>query len=616
MCSRMRGWKMLNEEIGRYQIVSFDIFDTLIHRILYSSADVFEITREFYFKRYGENLKDFTHNRIKLERSLWGKTEIGEFTLNNIYKKMEMFYSNKKCERLKSIELEVEMIVARRNKEVTKLYDKVKNKILVSDMYLEKKHLEKILRQLGIVDYNALYISGEQGAAKYNGKLFKLVGNKIGTEKKIIHLGDSFRGDYIMPRLLGWSSCWIKKYRNPYLKIPKKYSMADSLLIGLVNNRFLYNENYYTNIGYVILGPLLYCYVKWIEQQVRVNDIEKVVFLSRDGWCIKKVFDNLYREKYKTEYMYVSRKSAVNATSDTEINISSLLRKYKFRNKETLESVLLKLGIKNTYGIQKLELSRNKLYKGTYNRLIEPYFKEIHLNNVTQKKFMMEYTKSLFNRRKIAIVDVGWHGTIQDCIEQICGDTVHVYGLYLGLEGKNTKNKTAFLSDKIFDANMIPFIRGIVETFFSAPHPSTDRYIKNDNRIIPSLGTDTDNSSYTIIQHIHDGAMEFIKEFDYYAQRLCLSKDIDIENIQRAFIEFCLNPSKLDLSFMQNLTFNDVTDKKLLDYQPGNISKNMTAFLQSDWKAAYAKILFKFPLPYGRFFVRLNKLRKMVVKPK
>ena len=601
----------------KYEIISFDIFDTLVNRIFLSSEDVFEIVRRFYIKRYGGELDDFVSHRMNTEHSLWKRTEAGVFTLDNIYCEMKKYYPNDTCEKLKEIELEIEGKVILINQNNIAIYNEIvdRKKILISDMYLERKYLEKILSQLGIKNYAALYISGEQKAAKYNGKIFKIIGDNVGGKNEILHCGDSFRGDFIMPRLSGWSSCWIKKYRNPYIRKYKKYSMSDSLLVGLLNNRFLYNEYYYTNIGYAILGPLLYCYVRWIETQLRENCIGKVVFLARDGWCVKKAFDYLFADTYETEYMYVSRKSAVNAVSNEAVDVNSLLHKYKFRNRETLESVLLKLGVDDIKDVQKIEISRNKLYMGAYNHLIEPYFKEIQESNETQRQFLVEYVGNLFDRDEVAVVDVGWHGTIQDCIKEICKDNVCVRGLYLGLEDNKQEYKHAFLNDSIFDANMIPFIRGIVETFFTAPHPSTIKYVKSNDIIKPVFSNNDEKLNMTI-QHIHDGAMQFLKEYVSYAAKLDIEDDINVGNIQRMFIEFCLNPSKKDIGFIKDLKCNDVTNSMLLDYQKGKIKHNFSTFLESDWKAAHAKMLFKLPVSYGRIFVKINRIRKMVVKPK
>lgn len=82
--------------------------------------------------------------------------------------------------------------------------------ILVSDMYLPEQVIIKMLEKCGIAGYDDIYISNCYNSNKLTGKLFELVMDERGTDrKKIIHIGDSVKADYIGARKAGIRSILI-----------------------------------------------------------------------------------------------------------------------------------------------------------------------------------------------------------------------------------------------------------------------------------------------------------------------------------------------------------------------------------------------------------------------
>lgn len=50
--------------------------------------------------------------------------------------------------------------------------------------------------------------------------------------------------------------------------------------------------------------------------------------------------------------------------------------------------------------------------------------------------------------------------------------------------------------------------------------------------------------------------------------------------------------------------------KDVFEITAGHVFKNIKAFMQSDWKAGYAKRMFKLALPYGKILAQLNSFRR------
>ncbi|WP_170839170.1 HAD-IA family hydrolase, partial [Escherichia coli] len=68
--------------------------------------------------------------------------------------------------------------------------------IFISDMYLGKSFLAKILHKNGYEEYDNLYVSSEHRVKKHSGELFDYVINDLGIEPQtILHIGDNVEAD-------------------------------------------------------------------------------------------------------------------------------------------------------------------------------------------------------------------------------------------------------------------------------------------------------------------------------------------------------------------------------------------------------------------------------------
>ena len=592
------------------------MFDTLVKRVVSSNKDVYRLTAHLYEKMYSSCVDEFEKNRRQAELKQWRKTSEGSFTLDGIYRELESNYGKEVCDRLKKIEVFIEKTIIERNEDLRDLYDwsiGTHRVILTSDMYLSRNCLEDILHGIQINRYDKLYISGEKKCSKANGHIFDEISKEL-KSRNIIHFGDSLKGDYLIPKLKGWSSKHVHVYSNPYYDGEKCTTLSDSLLLGIINNKPIKKESYWADIGFSILGPLLLAYVSWIEANLRKEHINTIVFLARDGYIVKKVFDMMFPEKYKTRYMYISRKCATLATIKETSSLSDILKKIKFRQKESYRDVLKRLGVpENLAESEKdFQLLRTDIYSGKYDDKFIKYYSAIKENALEQKQFLSEYTNELFCDNKVAVVDVGWHGTIQSCLQEIVGDKTLLIGYYLGLEQSSENNKRAFFSKDCFNSNMIPFTRGVFETFFSADHPSTDGYKRRKTGIDPVYSTcNSSNETCRKIIEIQDGAVSFIKKYNDISEKLKLDiETLNVKMISTAFIKFCINPTYADVEQFGSIEFNDTSNRLLIDYIPGNMKKNLKSFMNSDWKAGYARKIFKVGLPYGKILACINRLRR------
>ena len=175
------------------EVVSFDVFDTLIFREVKTPEEVFALAAP-------DDL-GFKAARIEAERYIRENTAAEDITIDEIYGRLALKYGNEKAEELKDKEIGKEMELAYANPEALRFFEYLKTKgkriVITSDMYLPEKIVDQMLRKNGFEGYEKLYVSGDRGVAKRTGHLYDLLKEELGTDS-IVHIGDHARSDYYM----------------------------------------------------------------------------------------------------------------------------------------------------------------------------------------------------------------------------------------------------------------------------------------------------------------------------------------------------------------------------------------------------------------------------------
>lgn len=198
----------INSRIKKYDIISFDIFDTLIHRKTKLPMDIFsKVERKLREQGFDE---DFKERRIIAEqkaRKTSGKyIEIG---IDDIYRFYE--YHEVESSKLMKMELEEELNNIYPDKRTIEILKKAvrngKRIILISDMYLSKDFIKVLLEKCDCVLYDQLYLSSEIGLTKARGKLYEYVQKR--EKGRILHIGDNYYSDYKIPKSYGIAVIWL-----------------------------------------------------------------------------------------------------------------------------------------------------------------------------------------------------------------------------------------------------------------------------------------------------------------------------------------------------------------------------------------------------------------------
>ena len=100
----------IKKTIDSKNIISFDIFDTLIRRMIKNPHDIFDlIERKYNSLNVGNKISDFKRNRILSEKECRNKSTNEEITIDEIYSNLEKVYDKKQANILKELEKNIEI---------------------------------------------------------------------------------------------------------------------------------------------------------------------------------------------------------------------------------------------------------------------------------------------------------------------------------------------------------------------------------------------------------------------------------------------------------------------------------------------------------------------------
>lgn len=334
--------KKLCEEILKHDIISFDVFDTLVMRKVLYPHDVFEIVSRDIHSEFKD---DFIKQRIDAERELSVDTIP---TLSEIYARIKenTGISTELSEKLMRNEIYIDKLVLVSRKKMTDILNfaiaSKKNVYLVSDMYMPRDLLEEILRNLGIVGYQDIFISCEYRTAKSQG-LYRVFKEKV-KGQSYLHIGDNKEVDGIYAEMNGIDSFHIYSAVDmleisAYGKILEQAETLDErILIGMFLAK-IFNDpfalwqsdgrgnlkNAY-DVGYLFIAPLITTFMVWFVQKVR-KGYDKILFSARDGYIFNKLY-NIILESERNPlilpqniYFLTSRMSAITASIFCEEDI-------------------------------------------------------------------------------------------------------------------------------------------------------------------------------------------------------------------------------------------------------------------------------------------------------
>lgn len=480
--------------IDEKRIVSFDIFDTLVNRPFINASDLFLYMENKYQKEgfYKERIEGEKKAREALKK---------EVNIDDIYE-----FISDEYKELKNIEIEEEIRMCHRNDMIYPLYEygRKNNKrvIATSDMYLPKDVLVKMLKKQGY-EMDEVYVSCAFNKTKADGVLFDEVLRleKLNRED-MVHFGDNYISDFSNPMNLGISAyqtvksvdCFLANNKEFISYLNKYDDLNSSIHIGLISE-YINNHpeiDYDQKIGYCFAGVLMFGYLRFVLNVAKKNDIDKLLFVARDGYGLIDLYEKYFDKEIDYAYTYLTRASVIFALYPNEI--CNDLKKYLQIAKNTFEDI----------EVSDDEEKNIRVYENNINRLKEYTFNR----NNNLKNHLLSITD---NKNSIGIVDmVSGNFTSYKAAKHYLKDKVKL-GIFAG-SFSDKRDNYKFYSDRVLgmkDNLGIKFSELLVSSIESP-------IIGVDDDLNPIYQYEADENRINRYHNIMSGVYQYIEDYNKY----------------------------------------------------------------------------------------------------
>lgn len=459
-------WKVcaddLINEINSHDVITFDIFDTLIMRKVLEPIDVFDLV-EKRIEAEGYHNINFKEVRIRSERTI-----IGCPTIDEIYEKIkeDTNINAEELEKWKRFEIEAEKMVIVPRTDMIDLYNYAlksgKEVWIVSDMYYSKKILDTILSSYGICGYMDILVSCDYSASKKDGTLFEIVKLKA-RSNKILHVGDNRRSDGemaikngIKPFLIYSAyEMWMASALQSTLNYAN--SFEERLMLGHIVWKYCESPFAFFKtegilqigqpelLGYSFLGPLYDQFIIWLIEYIRNTGIKRLLLPSRDGFLISKILEKTQINDFEYIYFRASRRALSVAALSDESDII-LLGDRSFSG-SLGEMLLYRFGVNPREDDLLQHRSITEVNEDVKLKYIMQYKDDILLNASYERREYEKYMKNegVYVNEGDAIFDFVASGTVQFYLQKIFG--CNLQGLYFAT--MNHPKKEYNLENKI-----------------------------------------------------------------------------------------------------------------------------------------------------------------------
>ncbi|MFR2513043.1 MAG: hypothetical protein ACLS9K_15010, partial [Lachnospira eligens] len=510
-------YQELKDKIDKVEVVSFDIFDTLIMRKIFSPEDVFRLLEE---KVRVELKLDCEIANVRAQAAKCGPYA----NINEIYEQIKkcMNLTDENISDIMKMEKDIDLDLCIARRDITDLYEYCvtsgKEVYLISDMYYTLQDIKRILDKCGVKvpDDEHIWISCEKKADKVSGSLWEKYSKLVSKDIRCLHIGDNKTGDAKNPVIYGIDSYYIMSAKDMLMKssiselASSVNTVSDSICLGLVaaklfnspfalcstNGKVSYDDS--EIYGYCVYGPLLEKFLIWLYYNSRKDGIDKLLFFARDGYFLEKdykVVSELLNDGYEQDWCYlpISRRLIYMATMENEDDFKRVVA---FPYVGTFAEYM-----KSRFGIIVTEVTseyNNRQINAVGDskdilEWIQPYKDEIIKKAKRERENYLRYLKTDGDMQKgltYGTVDLGYYGTNQYYLQRLTGIKTKGYCFYACLGKDNVYISDISMTgcfqygdDYTAEKSIVRKKNMYIETFITAPHGMIS-YIDNQGKMI------------------------------------------------------------------------------------------------------------------------------------
>lgn len=482
---RLKSWQTIQHWLqprlvkNQVQVVSLDIFDTLLARMDLPENIQRQVCQQLAGKVLHATTEQVWQARQSAEKTLRQQTlnqgldpECRFSELVPLWIKTWVGYEDP---ALISTAIELEL-----KAESTALYIKrgvldflqwlqgFSIKVLaISDMYLDGKYLLPLLDQLNLTEYfAAIYVSSDSGLGKYSGRLFQHIqSTQELVYKSWVHIGDNPHSDRLKPCELGIQGIWLDEYAEQRRIKHQRINAQMATQGGIWQGQHFFNQinevlhskptqkqplAEYFNYGRDVLGVAFSSFMLGLLERLEQTKPDCVFFIARDGFLFEQMLQQSTHH-YEHRYLYLSRQVIAAASVANGLTLQQAQVAFYNPKQQGLSSIF------KVYSLPSAELAvlaqqygftdlTTPIQDWNDQRLVDWLADEqvqaiIRQTGLRHKTALHEYLsqQGFFNYQRVAMVDIGWNGTLQHFLSKTFGtdeDYPEVLGFYFALVPK------------------------------------------------------------------------------------------------------------------------------------------------------------------------------------
>ena len=577
------------------KILTLDLWDTVIRRKCHPD-EIKEKTSDYLLTNYYDLIDDHYRSVSALtDKRIFYECQIGEeskkkglddeYEIHCVFQQwLENIFSD--CtdyvpfiEELYLFELQSEMEYAYLDPYITAEVKKIPHQQLayISDFYAGTEFIDHILTHINCpLQFDRKYVSCECGYNKRSGRLFDYALKDMGiSAEQQSHMGDNIYSDVEMPQGKGINA----RHYLPSDEQNARINRENDYTHRKNREKNAYTFEALTSDGNISI--FFYGFIHWIIESCIQEKISEIYFFTREGEFYKQIFDEITRNEYtdqhppKSEILEVSRLSTFCA-SLREITLTEMMRIWNQYSAQSIGALFKSLGISKeavSSFTDKYQIpwEESITYPWQDKRVIslfdDPEFlSKIQIQRDEKKELLMNYLdqKGLRQKEKkrIAIVDIGWRGTIQDNLSYLL-PTHTIKGYYVGLipflneQPVNTVKRGYLNGYRQFDLLLkyvMPF-----EMISNSPNGSTIGYEYNGQQIqaIRKKEKEEDQVYYQYIEKIQQNVIKDIPQISKFVKgRTYIASDLRAQACD-VLSNYILYPSRVTAIAYFSLKHNE-----------------------------------------------------------
>ena len=558
--------------------VSFDIFDTALLRYVEHPIDVFFHLAQHSAFRSHHFAKSIIRQRIEAEGtarkmvfSLSGSSEVNLLEIYQVFCDLNGV-AREHADEFVAAEEQIELDLCFACRPIQRLAEAAastgKRVLFVSDTYHTADFLLRLLRNIGYkVEAKDIFASSAARKSKQSGDLFPEVLATVGiAPERLLHLGDHPISDYAKALSAGVSAILHPHKASRETSNLLSLTSADgkgcddhilsqtSVVRGMVQAVHQAAEShghagdFWWKFGYRGAGPLTVGFCQWLEQNLRSDEMEHAYFLMRDGELLFQVYQSLFDKD----------PSACSASRLDSSRRAMLLPVVEFAPTFAIPSLFAGIGVRPVREfLERLDVAADSFEQealiagftslderidGRFEtkRLLQFFVQQPVLSALLdrgkrERRSLAAFLKQqgALDRSRVALVDLGWTGTIHKSLHLLLGritPATSLTGYYMAtfqdadhsiIPDLKRRSYLAHAGEPLSVFRQIHSFLNLFETVYTSAGGSTLYFETAESGQVGAVRQAADKSSEqrNDLNAIHAGTLAFAADFHRIAAR-------------------------------------------------------------------------------------------------